>query len=126
MESPQESNRTPVRIDRWLWAIRAFRSRTLAARACTGGKVTINGASASPHKLVRVGDLVVLSTRDGKRQLRIVATAERRGPATVARGLYEDLTPVPPPLELPPTSRPQGGGRPTKRERRRTDKLRLR
>jgi len=124
MESTQEAKSTPVRIDRWLWAIRAFRSRTLAARACAGGKVTINGTSAKPHKLARVGDLIAISTRDGRRELRIVATAERRGPATVARGLYEDLTP--PPLELPPTTRPRGGGRPTKRERRRTDSLRVR
>ena len=126
MESNQESNRAPVRIDRWLWAIRAFRSRTLASRACTGGKVTVNGASANPHKLVRVGDLIVLSRRAGNQELRIVATSERRGPATVARDLYEDLTPAPPPLERPPMHRPRGGGRPTKLERRQTDKLTLR
>src|SRR6185369_17162959 len=87
-----------VRIDKWLWAARAFRSRSLAAQACDGGKVTVNGATAKPHKLIRPGDLITITLTGGKREWRVLDVAERRGPATVARTLYDDLTP-PPPVE---------------------------
>lgn len=112
----------PVRLDRWLWASRAFRSRTLAADACDGGKVEVNGARAKPHKSLRPGDLVVITTRDGRRTLKVAATAERRGPASEARTLYEDLTPPKPKAEAPLAPRERGAGRPTKRERRRLDR----
>jgi ribosome-associated heat shock protein Hsp15 len=111
-----------VRIDRWLWAARAFRSRTLAAEACDGGKVAVNGTRAKPHKLVRQGDLVGLTTPDGQRSLKVVATAERRGPAAQARTLYEDLTPPTPKAGKPLARRERGTGRPTKRDRRQLDR----
>ncbi|MBI5628588.1 MAG: RNA-binding S4 domain-containing protein [Candidatus Rokubacteria bacterium] len=116
-----------VRLDRWLWAARMFKSRSLAADACGGGKVDVNGQAAKPHKAVRAGDLVDITTPHGKRQLRVRATSEKRGPAPVARELYEDLTPPPPPPRERPQPvglRPAGGGRPTKRERRDTDRWR--
>lgn len=108
-----------TRADRWLWAARAFKTRALAAAACDGGKVTINGHTAKPHKLIRAGDEVVISTADGKRILRVVGLAERRGPAPQAQALYEDHSPPPPPREpfMAPRRDP-GSGRPTKRERR--------
>jgi ribosome-associated heat shock protein Hsp15 len=108
-----------TRADRWLWAARAFKTRALAAAACDGGKVTINGITAKPHKLVRPGDEVVISSTDGKRILRVVDLAERRGPAKQAQTLYEDRSPPPPPREpfMAPRREP-GSGRPTKRERR--------
>jgi len=113
-----------IRIDRWLWAARAFRSRSLAAQACDGGKVTVNGAGAKPHKLIRAGDLIELPTPVGKRRWRVLDVAERRGPATVARTLYEDLTPPPRPEPVDPgmPRRERGAGRPTKRERRQMDR----
>ena len=111
-----------VRIDRWLWAARAFRSRTLAAEACDGGKIEVNGARAKPHKLLRAGDLVAVSTPVGKRSLKVVGLAERRGPASEARTLYEDLTPPSPPAEKTFFRRERGSGRPTKRERRQLDR----
>jgi ribosome-associated heat shock protein Hsp15 len=116
----------PVRIDRWLWAARLFRSRSLAAAACDGGKVDINGQPAKPHKLARAGDLVRVTLPAGKRQLRIIATAERRGPAGIARQLYSDLTPPAPPVARaePPPWRYAGGGRPTKRDRRQLRRFR--
>ena len=116
--------RPSIRIDRWLWAARAFRSRSLAARACDGGHVTVNGASAKPHKPVRTGDLIVITERGGQRQWRVIDLAERRGPATVARTLYEDLTPIPRPQPADPAMprRERGAGRPTKRERRRMER----
>jgi ribosome-associated heat shock protein Hsp15 len=114
-----------TRIDRWLWAARAFRSRSLAAQACNGGKVTVNGASAKPHKLIRAGDLIEIPAPNGKRKWRVIDIAERRGPAAVARTLYEDLTPPPRPEPVDPSMprRERGTGRPTKRERRQLDRL---
>ena len=115
-----------VRVDKWLWAARAFRSRSLAAQACDGGKVTVNGATAKPHKLIRPGDLITITLTGGKREWRVLDLAERRGPATVARTLYDDLTPPPPvePVEPSMPRRERGAGRPTKRERRQLDRFR--
>lgn len=115
-----------VRLDRWLFAARAYRSRSLAAQACDGGKVAVNGASAKAHKLIRPGDLLHITVEHGKRQLRVVEVAERRGPAAVARTLYEDLTPPPPPQPFDAfvPRRERGAGRPTKRERRQLDRFR--
>jgi ribosome-associated heat shock protein Hsp15 len=115
-----------MRIDRWLWAARAFKSRSQAAQACEGGKVSVNGSSAKAHKLVRAGDLIELNTPAGSRSWRVVDVAERRGPASVARGLYRDETP-PPPIDPHPYAQPRrerGAGRPTKRERRQWERLR--
>jgi ribosome-associated heat shock protein Hsp15 len=120
-----------IRIDKWLWAARAFRSRTLATEACGGGKITVNAGQASAHKPTRVGDLITISTPRGTLTWRVLALADRRGPASVARTLYEDLTPPPvdeqPRAPLPALPRREpGSGRPTKRERRNIDRLRSR
>jgi ribosome-associated heat shock protein Hsp15 len=112
-----------LRIDRWLWAARAFPSRSQAAAACDGGKVTVNGAAAKPHKLVRPEDEVSVATPRGRKIWKVIALAERRGPASVARALYEDLTPPPPPPEPGVPRRERGAGRPTKRERRRMERV---
>jgi ribosome-associated heat shock protein Hsp15 len=114
-----------VRLDRWLCAARAYRTRSVAAAACDGGKVTVNGSAAKPHKLVRPGDIVVLGGVRPRRW-RVTALAERRGPAAAARLLYVDLTP-PPIVSLVDVGAPRrerGSGRPTKRERRSLDRLR--
>jgi ribosome-associated heat shock protein Hsp15 len=115
-----------IRIDKWLWAARAFKTRSLAADACDGGKVDVNGDAAKPAKSVRPGDRVEITTPVGRRVLKVVALSDRRGPATEARALYEDLTPpAPPRVRQPrPAYRPPGAGRPTKRERREIDRLR--
>ena len=118
-----------VRIDRWLWATRLYKSRSLAAEACGGGKVKVNGHTAKPHKLVRAGDAVSVTHPTGRKEFTVVALAERRGPASEARQLYDDHSPPPPPREersvfVPPQFRPHGVRRPTKRERRQIEKLR--
>ena len=115
-----------LRIDKWLWAARAFKTRSLAADACDGGKVDLNGDAAKPAKAVRAGDHIEITTPVGRRVLKVVALSDRRGPPAVARGLYEDLTPpAPPRIRQPkPPYRPPGAGRPTKRERREIDRLR--
>jgi ribosome-associated heat shock protein Hsp15 len=115
-----------VRIDKWLWAARFFKSRTLAATACGGGKVDVNGDAAKPAKAVRPGDLLRITLPRGRRIVRVAALAERRGSGSEAALLYEDLTPPPPPREMrvaPPAYRSAGAGRPTKRERRLIDRL---
>lgn len=115
-----------TRIDRWLLAARAFKTRSLAADACDGGKVTLNGAAAKPHKLVRPGDEVAFTTPAGRRMWKVLDIAERRGPASAARALYEDLTPPPPPEPVADASLPyreRGSGRPTKRDRRQMRKF---
>ncbi len=115
-----------LRIDKWLWAARFFKSRTLAAAACNGGKVDINEQVAKPSRPVRRGDLLHITLTRTKKIVRVRALAARRGSGAEATLLYEDLTPPPPPKEarlLPPVYRPRGAGRPTKRERRLIDRI---
>jgi ribosome-associated heat shock protein Hsp15 len=115
-----------VRVDKWLWAARFFKTRSLATRACAGGKVDVNDEAAKPARVLRPGDLVKLTVPGGRRVARVLGLSDRRGPAAQARALYEDLTPPAPPhvrqAGLP--WRPPGAGRPTKRERRQTERLR--
>jgi ribosome-associated heat shock protein Hsp15 len=114
-----------VRADKWLWAARFFKTRSLAAAACDGGKVEVNEQRAKPARPLRPGDRLQLTLPAGKRIVRVVAPSDRRGPGSAARALYEDLTPaVPPrPRSAPLAYRPGGLGRPTKRDRRRIDRL---
>jgi ribosome-associated heat shock protein Hsp15 len=111
------------RIDKWLWHARFAKTRTLASGLVTGGHVRLNRARISkPSHSVKPGDVVTLGIRDRVFVLRIEALAERRGPASEAVTLYADLSP--PPLdktETPAIFRPRGGGRPTKRDRRRIE-----
>ena len=124
----QQTTDDTVRLDRWLWAARFYKSRSLAAEACDGGKVEVNGHTAKPHKLIRVNDRLSFAHPGGPKELKVLALGERRGPASAARSLYEDHSPPPPrekrPFFAPPPLRPPGMGRPTKRERRETERLR--
>ena len=116
-----------VRLDKWLWAARVFKSRSLAADACDGGKVDVNDQSAKPARALRPGDVVRVTLPQGRRRiLKVAALGERRGSAATARTLYEDLTPPEPPRPrwAAPPARLPGAGRPTKRERRALDRLR--
>ena len=115
-----------LRIDKWLWAARFFKTRSLASGACAGGKVDITEEAAKPARLVRSGDLVKVTLPQGRRRIvKVVSLDDRRGPATTARALYEDLTPPEPPRlrQGAPPYREPGAGRPTKRERREVDRL---
>jgi ribosome-associated heat shock protein Hsp15 len=115
-----------LRIDKWLWAARFFKTRGLAAGACTGGKVDVNDEAAKPAKSVRTGDTIKITLPHGRRRIvKVRALDDRRGPASVAQALYEDLTPPEPPRarQAPPPYRPPGAGRPTKRERRQLNRL---
>ena len=115
-----------ARIDKWLWAARFFKSRSLAARACDGGKVDVNDQRAKPARLVRAGDMLAITQPRVRRIVRVLAISERRGSGADAAQLYQDLTPQPPPREIrsaPPAYRPIGAGRPTKRDRRTMDRF---
>ena len=79
-----------VRVDKWLWAARFFKTRSLATEAVDGGKVDVNGARAKPAKLVGPGDAVRVRVGPQLFVVRVTDTAERRGSADVARTLYEE------------------------------------
>jgi ribosome-associated heat shock protein Hsp15 len=116
-----------MRVDKWLWAARFYRSRSLAQAACDGGKVDVNGQAAKPSRAIRGGDRVQLTMGEWRRELVVKVLSERRGAAAEARALYDDLSPPPPPRALRPLKaviRAPGLGRPTKRERRLHDRLR--
>ena len=116
-----------IRIDKWLWAARVFKTRSLASAACDGGKVDINREAVKPARRVRAGDRIEVSLPRGRRRiLKVVAIGDRRGSAVAARALFVDLTPPEPPRsrQAPPPFREPGAGRPTKRERREIGRLR--
>ncbi len=119
------------RIDKWLWYARFFKSRSLAAKICDARKVRLNGTVvAKPSHLVKVDDVLTFAQRRGIRVVRIADVCSRRGPAAEAATLYEDL--APPETHkaqaeakaAPRIIRESGAGRPTKAERRATDRLR--
>ena len=115
-----------VRVDKWLWAARLFKSRTVASLACEAGHVKVAGRSAKPSRALRRGERVLCQTPQGIRILEVVELAEKRGPASFARTLYVDHSPPRPPRGEEPLLevRDKGAGRPTKRDRRLTERLR--
>jgi ribosome-associated heat shock protein Hsp15 len=113
-----------VRIDRWLTAARIYKSRTAAQEACTAGHVTVNGLVARPSHAVAVGAEVTARAPRGDLILQITALGEKRLSAAKARELYVDHSPPPPPREERVAPRERGAGRPTKADRRATDRLR--
>lgn len=117
-----------VRVDVWTWAVRLFPTRSAAAAACRAGHVKVNGASVKPAQHVVAGDSVRALTKGGERIVVVRGLLVKRVGAAVAAEHYEDLTPPPPPKEerASPVLRERGSGRPTKRERRLTDRLRRR
>lgn len=113
-----------TRIDRWLWAVRVFKTRSLASKACNGGHVEVNGRSVKPaHKLV-VGDRVEARAGDRVRILEVARIIDKRVGASVAVECYVDHSPPPPERirNTPQAVRDPGTGRPTKKERRQLDR----
>ena len=120
-----------VRIDKWLWAARFYKTRALATEAVLGGHVQVNGVRVKPAKDVRVGDALQIRIGTISWTVDVRGLADRRGPATVARTLYEER---PESRELRERqamqrrlAKPIGadlGERPTKQDRRRLDALR--
>ena len=81
---------TGLRIDKWLWAARFFKTRSLAARACELGRIQCNHQPAKPAREVRVGDLLHIRTDAGDFQVEVLLLSEVRGPASVAQTLYRE------------------------------------
>src|SRR5450755_2088716 len=79
-----------VLIDKWLWAARFFKTRSLAARACELGRIQSNNQSAKPAREVRIGDLLHIKTEGGDFQVEVLLLSEVRGPAPVAQKLYHE------------------------------------
>jgi ribosome-associated heat shock protein Hsp15 len=124
-----------LRLDKWLWFARFFKTRSLATKYVQSGKLRVNTVTvAKPHYSLRVGDVLTFPMRSGIKVVKILELGQRRGPAPEAQALYEDLSPPPPPKDAdggsevagvsPVAPREKGAGRPTKRERRETDRLR--
>jgi ribosome-associated heat shock protein Hsp15 len=120
-----------VRMDKWLWAARFFKTRSLAARACELGRIESNGIAAKPAREVRAGDLVQVKNDTGDFRLEVLALSEMRGPAAVAQTLYRE-TEASRELRLKlaeerkvmPHFEALREGRPSKRDRREIDRLR--
>ncbi len=111
-----------LRLDKWLWFARFFKSRTLASDFCASGKIRSNGRIIEKaHHSVKPGDVLTFPHSDHVRVIKVTALAARRGSAAVARLLYEDLAPRPdrPAARVPSVAaRDHGAGRPTKADRR--------
>lgn len=118
-------NEQKVRIDKWLWAARFYKTRSLATEAIKGGKVTVNGNRAKPSREVEVGDELVLRQGFDQKTVSVLNLSDKRGPASVAQLLYSETKESVAKREkekelrkLSAVQRPHGEGRPTKRSRR--------
>lgn len=115
-------DRPSIRLDKWLWQARFFKSRSLAAGVVSAGKVRVDGTPVSkPARAVSPGNVLTFIQARETRVVRILACGDRRGPAPEAQALYEDLTPAPaaPPVVAQGANpRYEKGGRPTKKDRR--------
>jgi ribosome-associated heat shock protein Hsp15 len=120
-----------VRIDKWLWAARFFKTRGAATEAVLGGRVHVNGERVKPAKDVRAGDTIEVTIATLRRTVVVQGVADKRGPASVAATLYEETPESIAERERHAAerrlARPLGadlGARPTKQDRRRLDALR--
>lgn len=113
-----------LRIDKWLWFARFFKTRSLAAKVCAAGVVRCSGAVVTrAHHAVRPGDVLTFPQGRHIRVVRVRSLGARRGPAPEAQALYEDLAPPVADTAMPDPVRPPGAGRPTKRDRRAIERL---
>ena len=119
-----------VRIDKYLWAIRVFKTRSDATDACNGNKVKLAGVNAKPSKAVKPGDILEVRKGSALFSYRVLKLTESRMGAALVPDFAEDLTPeserakLRAPMETVVLRRDRGAGRPTKRDRRQLDELR--
>lgn len=113
-----------VRIDKWLWAVRLYKTRSLAATACREGRVTISGQSVKPSREVKMNDVILARNGNITRTMRVIGLLGQRVGASAVKSFAEDLTPASEyekpkdPVLQPLFHRPKGMGRPTKKDRR--------
>lgn len=118
-----------VRVDKYLWATRLYKTRTLAGEACRGGKVKMDGKAIKPSKEVKEGDIITVQTPDLVRTIQVKSLATNRVSAKLVEGLIDDITPkqenerVEFLREFKAERRQRGTGRPTKKDRREIDEL---
>ncbi len=118
-----------LRIDKYLWAIRLFKTRTLASDAVKAGRVKLDGNNIKPSHEVRLGEVYQVAKGPDRKIIRVVGLLENRVDAKTAVGFYEDITPVEEThafksmFHAPMLKRDRGTGRPTKRDRREIDDL---
>lgn len=106
-----------LRLDKWLWYARFYKTRSLAAKACAAHRLRINGEVVSKsHATVKPGDVLTFPLRSDIRVIEVLALGRRRGPAPEAQGLYDDLSP--PEITRRKTPAGERSGRPTKAGRR--------
>lgn len=122
---------TKVRLDKWLWAARFFKTRALATEAISGGRVHVNGERAKPSRTVNLDDELRISKGEFQFVIRVCGLADKRGPASVAQTLYrEDEASVVARQDkveqrrLLHASAPQSDGRPNKKQRRQIHRFR--
>jgi ribosome-associated heat shock protein Hsp15 len=122
-----------MRIDKWLWAARFFKTRSLASHACELGRVESNGQPAKPAREVRVGDLLQVKNEGGVFQIAVLVLSEMRGPAAVAQTLYRETdasrearVKAAEERKAMPHFEATREGKPSKRDRRDIDRLRRR
>jgi ribosome-associated heat shock protein Hsp15 len=114
-----------TRVDRWLWAVRLYKTRSLATDACRGGHVAVNGVAAKAAANVRTGDRVTARIGGWERDLEVVTVIDKRVSAPIAATCVVDHSPPPP--QADPVAifvRDPSSGRPTKRDRRQLDRFR--
>jgi ribosome-associated heat shock protein Hsp15 len=119
-----------MRLDKWLWAARFFKTRSLAQQAVAGGRVQLNGDRTKPAHEVKTGDMVVVRVGDWRWEVKVKALSDKRGPAEEARKLYDETEASRAERERRGDLRRWGTepaatlkGRPTKRDRRRLEDL---
>lgn len=124
---------TRVRIDKWLWAARFFKTRALASRACELGRILSNAQQAKPSREVRLGDLLQIKNDGGDFQVEVLVLSEMRGPAAVAQTLYRETEAsrdlrqkLAEEKKTTPHFEMLREGKPSKRDRRDLDRLRRR
>jgi ribosome-associated heat shock protein Hsp15 len=122
---------TGVRIDKWLWAARFFKTRSLAGRACELGRIESNGQPAKPARDVRVGDMLQVKNDSGDFQVEVLLLSENRGPAPVAQTLYRETEAsrelrrkLAEERRAMPNFEAMREGKPSKRDRREIERLR--
>lgn len=124
-----ETQEGELRIDKWLWAVRIFKTRSMAAQACKKGRVLIDDQQVKPAHQVKVGAIVTVKKKPIFYKYRVLGLLAKRQSARIAREYLEDITPEKEMKKLDVQKqviqehRPKGDGRPTKKERRELDKF---
>ncbi len=127
---PYLSPMNKVRIDKWLWSVRIFKSRTIATDACKGGKVKVAGETVKASHQISIGDIIAVKKDGFQFEFKVIQLIEKRVGAPIAATCFEDVTPPEEKnkyaawfLNAQPTTekRERGTGRPTKKERREID-----